>query len=291
ALRRGFATKKEAQDELDRLRESTRRGTFVSPSKLTAREYIEKTWLPSMAGQVRPTTLDSYTRIAKNHIIGKLGGSALQAIDEAAVAAFLGQLLTDGLKPKTVRNVAGVLSKLMRDAVHLKVLARNPAAEARLPQVARQAPRAWSIEGLTKFLRHVDDDRQAALWRFLALTGCRRGEALGLRWADVDVTAGVATITNQRTIAGGKIVEGAPKTSAGARTISLDDGTVEALKRWRKQQNEDRLLMGAGWPATDLVFTHADGTGLWPQTVTRQFHDIAELLGLQQIGVHGLRHT
>ena len=50
-------------------------------------------------------------------------------------------------------------------------------------------------------------------------------------------------------------------------------------------------MMGAGWPADDLVFAHPDGSGLWPQTITRRFKEIAIELGLPTIGVHGLRHT
>jgi integrase len=49
--------------------------------------------------------------------------------------------------------------------------------------------------------------------------------------------------------------------------------------------------MGSGWPNNDLVFTHADGTGLWPQTITAHFRTIAGNLGLPTIGVHGLRHS
>jgi integrase len=73
--------------------------------------------------------------------------------------------------------------------------------------------------------------------------------------------------------------------------VSLDAGTVEELRRWRAVQNEERLVMGAGWPKADLVFTHPDGSGLWPQTVTRQFREIAGRVELPEIGVHGLRHT
>ena len=75
----------------------------------------------------------------------------------------------------------------------------------------------------------------------------------------------------QRTIAGGSIVEGAPKIAEGGGRLSFDPGTVAALKAWKRQQSAERLQMGAGWPDTGLVFTHADGRGLWPQTVTPQF--------------------
>jgi integrase len=103
------------------------------------------------------------------------------------------------------------------------------------------------------------------LWRFLALTGCRRGEALGLRWPGVDLRAATATLTNQRTIAGGSIVEGAPKTASGARTVALDPRTVDALRRWRAVQNSERMLLGSPWPKDEFVFTHPDGAALWPQ--------------------------
>ena len=80
--------------------------------------------------------------------------------------------------------------------------------------MTRHRTKAWSAEQLSAFLAHVEGDRLHPLWRFIVVTGCRRGEALGLRWGDVDLEAGTAVITNQRSIAGGSVVEGAPKTAA-----------------------------------------------------------------------------
>ncbi len=141
------------------------------------------------------------------------------------------------------------------------------------------------------FLSLVGGERLGPLWRFVAVTGCRRGEALGLRWRDVDLEAGTAAIVNQRAIAGGTVVEGPPKTKAGARTVALDADTVRALRSWRKVQAAEQLAMGAGWPDTGLVFTNTDGSGLWPQRVTAEFRQTANRLALPLIGVHGLRHT
>jgi integrase len=94
----------------------------------------------------------------------------------------------------------------------------------------------------------------------------RRGEALGLRWRDVDMLAQTMTITIQRTIAGGSIVEGEPKSAAGNRTVKLDARTASALKAWRTAQAEERLLMSAGWAPGEYVFTPPTGEPLWPQT-------------------------
>ena len=87
------------------------------------------------------------------------------------------------------------------------------------------------------------------------------------------------------------MVEGPPKTRAGARTIALDDATVTAMREWRAQQFEERLVMGVGWPKHDLVLTNADGRPVWPQLVTQESREIAAELELPLIGVHGLRHS
>jgi integrase len=83
---------------------------------------------------------------------------------------------------------------------------------------------------------------------------------------------------------------GTPKTAKGRRTVTLDSGTVAALREHRKRQAAERLLMGAGWTDTDLVFCHVDGTMLHPERFTRGFSDAVRRLGLPAIRLHDLRH-
>src|SRR5687767_15082913 len=118
------------------------------------------------------------------------------------------------------------------------------------------------------------------------MTDMQRGEGLGIRWSDVDLKEATVTITNQRAIAGGRVVEGTPKTNAGNRTIKLDAKTAAVLKAWRTSQAAERVLMGAGWHPGDYVFPHPTGEPLWPQMVTSRFKVIAVALGQPEIGVH-----
>ncbi len=290
--RRGFATRREATADMAKEAAKDTLGLYVDPAKITVGEYLTSRWLPSLAATVRPTTADTYRRLAAVHIIPALGALPVQKLDRATVSTWLGGLVAKGLSAKSIRNIHGVLAKALNDAVDLELVARNAAARPKgLPPARRPAPRAWTAEELRKFLGHTAADRLHPLWRLLATTGCRRGEALGLRWSDVDLDAGIITITRQRTIAGGRVVEGAPKTASGARTVSLDDGTVKVLRAWRSTQSAERLMMGAGWVDTGLVFTHPTGGGLWPQTVTAKLRTVAGELGLAPIGIHGLRHS
>jgi integrase len=292
--RRGFATRKAAEADMrDRMAEA-KGGALVKPTRDTLGQYLENVWLPRVDRDTRPTTADTYRRLVRKHVLPYLGGAVLQALDEEAVANWIDELRAAGLSPKSVRNIHGVLSSALSVAMSpsLRLVNRNVAKGAdNLPDVPKRRNRAWTAEQLQRFLAHVDDDRLGALWRLMVVTGMRRGEVLGLRWADVDLERRTITVTNQRAIAGGRVVEGAPKTDAGARTTSLDAATVASLRAWKRDQNAERLLMGAGWAPGDYVFTHATGEPLWPQTVTAQFKRHAEALGLPTIGVHGLRHS
>jgi integrase len=290
--RRGFATRKAAATALAAVVADSARGTFVIPTRSTLATFITVSRLPMISQRVRPTTFDGYRRAVTNHVLPDLGAIALGQLSRATVATWVSELSGRGLAPKTVRNLVAVLTKILDDAQEVGLLTSNVAQRLRnLPAASPQRPRAWTIAQAQRFIAHVRDDRWYPLWRFYIVTGVRRGEALGLRWDDVDLDAGTVTIRHQRTIAGGSAVEGPPKTKSGARTIAVDATMVAALRAWRRNQAEERLAMGAGWHGDGWVFCWPTGEPLWPQTVTAWFRQHCRALGLPEIGVHGLRHT
>jgi integrase len=81
-------------------------------------------------------------------------------------------------------------------------------------------------------------------------------------------------------------------TAAGTRTIALDDATAAGLRRWRKVQAEERLVMGAGWQGGhDLLATEPDGSPVYPQTITRRFQSLCRSAGVPVIRLHDVRHS
>lgn len=289
--RRGFATKRAANDARKALLSELAHGTLADPSRLTVGEYLVEQWLPSLAGKsLARKTVDEYDRSVRVHLVPNLGGIKLQALELVAVEGMLAELAREGLSPKTRRNVHGILSKALADALRWRLVSRNAASGVELPKVAARPPRAWSAETLGAFLEHVDGDRLAPLWRFLVVSGVRRGEALGLRWNDVDLEAGLVTITNNRVVARGGIDEKGPKSRAGNRTFGLDPTTIASLRSWRSAQRLEHVALGVR-PETAYVFTGPLGGPLNPTKTTARFRELCDELGLERIGVQGLRHS
>jgi len=137
----------------------------------------------------------------------------------------------------------------------------------------------------------VSQQRLYPLWRFLTMTGCRRGEALGLTWRDLDIEGGRVAITRALVPAGGKLVETEPKTKRGRRLIALDAETVAVLRQQAATQLGEQQKLGDEWIDSGRVFTAANGAQLHPERISALFARLVRAAALPPIPLHGLRHT
>jgi len=126
------------------------------------------------------------------------------------------------------------------------------------------------------------------------MTGLRRGELLGLRWADVDLDGKRLTITRALIAPRYEMQFSEPKTEAGRRTVALDDVTVAALRAHKRRQAEERLACGPGWGehplADDLIVRDEVGGPHPPMIFTQRFQKASRDAGVPQIRFHDLRH-
>jgi integrase len=203
--------------------------------------------------------------------------------------------MPEGLDRRTVNYVHTILHRALKDAVRWGRLARNPADAADPPRADEKSDgvQAWDAATLRTFLARSREagDRLHALWVLLATTGMRRGEALGLRWKDVDLDKGRLSVVRTITQTRSQVVIGEPKTSSGRRSIALDDATVGILRDHRKAMLEERVLVGPDFSDEDLVFHHPDGASLRPDAVSAQFIRRVGQYELSRLTLHGLRHT
>lgn len=200
--------------------------------------------------------------------------------------------VSPGLAPKTVRNVHAFLHRALVDAVAWKYLTDNPASNVKPPRRPRTRRQVWKPEEIRTFLTSVRDDRFAALFLLELTTGIRRGQVCGLKWEAVDLDAGEITVHNNRVVVGGQARDKAGgKTRNADQTISIDRATIDALRRWRKVQDEERAFFGDDYPPDDYVFTYQDGRPLHPDSIRQRFDRLAVAAGLSRITFHDLRHS
>ena len=160
-------------------------------------------------------------------------------------------LRTVNAGPSTVRRVHATLRSALSDAKRRRLVSYNAAVDVALPKAARPTrPKVqpWEPAELGRFLDHAAGDRLGVLFEVMAASGLRRGEACGLRWADVDLERGRLVVRQQVVVIGHELMTGPPKTASGdARVVDLDDGTVGALLGHRLAQDAERAEWGQAW--------------------------------------------
>jgi integrase len=122
------------------------------------------------------------------------------------------------------------------------------------------------------------------------MTGMRRGEVLGLRWHDIDLSTGRIAIRHTLVSIAYEIQDSTPKTHQ-ARVVDLDPGTIEHLRAHRSRQAVQQEDWGAGYEESDLVFRREDGSPIHPDSFTQAFDAEVRRSGLPRIRLHDLRHT
>ncbi|WP_443073059.1 site-specific integrase [Streptomyces sp. NBC_01451] len=134
--------------------------------------------------------------------------------------------------------------------------------------------------------------RHAALFELALRTGLRKGELLGLRWEDLDLDAGTATIrrTLQRTRTGG-LTTLPTKTISSERRIAPPVSCVASLRAHREHQAQEKAHAVSNWQSIGHVFTRSDGHPIEPATLTRHFNALLRNARLRPIRFHDLRHS
>lgn len=299
------ATQAEVKAKLLTARQTVKEGRSLPNERRTVGDFLAW-WLSDvMDGTVRPTTLDGYRYILNRYVVPAIGGKSIANLTTKDVHDLLRSLERAdanhrALSPATRRQVRTILRKAMDDAVRFDAASHNPVAKTAVPKKSEhRTADALTLAEARALLATVRGQRAEALVTVALTLGLRKGEALALKWSDVDLDAGTLTVngTLKRRVGARSGVEGsgliidAPKTEAGRRTIPLPSVCVAALREHRTRQASDRLAAGPTWTLTGHVFTTPVGTPIDPRNVTTQYHRLTNAAGLGRRRFHALRHS
>jgi len=263
----------------------------LGPSRaaITVAEYLDM-WLE----RIRDTVSERAWRTYRWHVerlkpaVGHLSLYALSAgaLQEALAEHKLAGGF-EGLSRRTLKGLYGTLRTALRQAVAWGYLPIDTTLGLKAPRVGRTDRRVLTREELEeRLLPALAGYRHGLLVRLIAVTGMRLGEALGLKWCDLDLEKGVVTVRRAADCRTGELKD-EPKTPAGVRRIVLDAETPRLLRAHREAQKGRKV---AHIRREELVFASADGRPVREKAVRLTLKRALRKAGLPPIRVHDLRH-
>ena len=285
-------TKKAADAELARLLAELDRGISPATGKVTVREYLE-TWLRDVVAQRnRPRTVQSYAAIVRHHLNPVLGNIMLHKLQPADVDRMIATIRAKGRTANTALHVFTVLRKALRDAERRGLVNRNVCRLVDAPKIEPYRVDPPSMATVARVLAEADGTEYGPILHFMARTGIRRGEAVALRWENLDLDRSVAAIIESaQRLPGQGIVFQPTKSLAGRRGIALDPGTVAMMRHHRARQTEHILSLGGVYEAADIVFAGPLGRPLDLDRLSHGFKAIAKRAGFPNVRLHDPRHA
>ncbi len=285
-------SEKEAYKKLQEALFEQKQGILATGPQQTVKQFLEY-WLEDVyKGAVRLSTYENGRVIVNKHLVPGIGHIKLQKLTTQALQSFYAKKTKAGTSASRIRAIHVLLHKALDHAKRIKLVGSNVCDGVELPKLTKPKAQSLTPEQAQLLLQKGREHHHLEALLTLALaTGMRKGEILGLRWADVDLEKG--TLQVHRTLnymAHHGFVEGEPKTESSRRQIMLPPFVVETLRRHRTAQLEVRLAAGANWVDYDLVFSNKRG-GFIYHSLLYHFYRLLEEVGLPHMRFHDLRHS
>lgn len=303
--RRNFKTKKEAQLALSRLKlEFENKET----KKIVTETYQEiyDLWFSSYKKTVKETTSLATERYMKLHVLPILGTSKIDLITPKTCQNAVNQWSD---KLQVYKVVLQYASKVMDYAITLELIEKNPFDRVVRPKIKRTRKekeiKFYTTNQVRQVLLYLEKKAQSVkdenllykyfaewdlcMYRILAFTGLRAGEALALTFDDIDFFKKKLTVNKNLSKVKNGYTVSSPKTKTSKRTISLDNKTCKVLKHWQLRQKE--FYFQNNIKNKGIVFADYEGNYSNRQALYMRSNRIADFTNLPRIGTHGWRHT
>lgn len=270
---------------------------------LTVEQWMTYWYTRIVPRTAKPYTIAGYNAKVNQYIIPLLGHHRIDKLTPEHIEDAWDRLRDEGnpmkaeptpLSANTIHQTHRILARAMKVAVQRKRLRHNPASASMMdaPPRVEQPIVPMDEAEVDAVLEACRGQWNAARWNVALALGLRQGEALGLRWSDVDLQTGDIQIRQTlMRVTGQGIVFGEPKSEKSKRGIRLPASLHARLKQHRKEQNARRLELGSHWTDSGLVFTLEDGRPLDPSVDAGRWRNLLEQAGVRHYRLHDARHS
>jgi integrase len=251
-----------------------------------------KEWLAHTRGRVRATTYDGYEYLIRCHAVPALGQVRLSELSPLHFQRLYSSLLTPErhLSAGTVLNLHLVLTQALGQAVRWGICSVNPVKGAQPPRPVRPEPVVIDQALAHRIVAALSGSGLETPGMLAISTGMRRGEILGLRWADLGPELQNAQVRRTLHTTGRGLQFSEPKTRRSRRAVALPQILRPFLERARSEQGLRRSRTQA-WQDLDLVIERGDGSPLNPDTLSSRWRLFLKHSGLPHVRFHDLRHA
>jgi integrase len=297
--------------ELEKRRDS---GRVAKPGQRWTVEKWLTHWIENIAipPRISENSHSGYRVDVVHHLIPGLGAHKLDRLEPEHLEKLYAKMQHGGLSAGTAHHVHRTIRNALNEAVRRRHLAQNPALLAKAPKLSDEETEPYSIEEIQRLLKIATERRNGVRWVVALALGLRQGEALGLKWENVDLQRGIIRIRHNRLRpkyehgCGGNCQRkagycpdkrqtradtGPTKSRAGRRVIGLPDPVIVLLKIHHEQQAAEREAARQIWREGGWVFAKPDGNPLNPNTDYHEWKTLIKDAGLRETRLHDARHT
>lgn len=304
--RRGFPSQKAAKLEITKLQNAFDKGEYNKKAPENTFQEIYDLWFESYKTTVKETTSLTTSRLMKKHALPVFGKLLIHKIDVKTAQKEVNKWAR---KMASYKIILQYCSKVMEFAINLELITRNPFLKVIRPNVVdkqvEKRLKYYTVEEIHQVMTYLEKNVREAqsgtllqkffaeydltLYRLLAFSGLRGGEASALTFDDIDFENKTLTVNKTLSQVKDGFAISSPKTRSSNRTISLDDKTIRLLKKWRLRQKE--MLFANRQKPSNYIFTNIDGKLMNRADLYQRSKRLSQSVGLHVIGTHGWRHS
>ncbi len=270
-------------------------------------------WVESIAPlAVGENTMVGYGVAVRKHLVPGLGAHRLDRLAPEHIERFYAKMQANGSAAGTAHQVHRTFRTALNEAVRRGHLGVNPVRLAKAPRVNEEEVEPYTVEEVRRILRAAQKRRNTARWAVALALGLRQGEALGLKWSDVDFSRGVLWVRRSRRRPRyahgcgdtcGRKAGYCPqrrrtnpetadtKSRAGRRAVGLPPQLVQLLRAHRIAQDKERQAAGESWTDGDWLFATATGRGSSTRVDYDEWKELLQAAKVRDGRLHDARHT
>ena len=278
---------------------------LLTPQRLDTVRSFGTSWVTEIKPlNVRASTASDYHDRLLRYVFPHLGSVRMVELTPRHVTTWLRALSDQGFSANTINGARRILFQLCKYATRVGLTPYNPVQATdpiSKPRHLSQVRPPWSLEEVTTVLTSaVDQDHLDCFLHLMLHTGIRPGEALGLRWEDIDETMDrihiTGTLKSERRITSNehgvvRLTRNDPKTESSHRYLDSDEGINAALNRQKALQHRWKEEGGQSWVNSGYVITSMVGTPVSSSNLRKRYQRFLDEIGVRYIRLHDLRHT